>query len=77
MDKHVKTYMQGDSSQTNKKNFFSKRCKQTIEDMIINNIENSAEFYKKINSNDSINDFVFEIMYKNYQKQLLKKQTYK
>ena len=37
------------------------------DNMIIDDIENSADFYKKINSNKSIKELVFRLLYENYQ----------
>ena len=60
--------MQGNNSEVNKKNFFSQKC----DNMIIDDIENSADFYKKINSNKSIKDLVFRLLYENYQSKVIK-----
>ena len=60
--------MQGDNSEDNKKNFFSQKC----EDMIIDDIENSAELYKKISNDEPVKNFIFKLLFENYQKTLNK-----
>ena len=66
LDEEVKKYMQGDNSEVNKKNFFSQKC----EDMIIDDIENSAELYKKISGDEPVKNFIFKLLYENFQKNL-------
>ena len=68
LDEEVKKYMQGDNSEVNKKNFFSQKC----EDMIIDDIENSAELYKKISGDEPVKNFIFKLLFENYQKTLNK-----
>ena len=63
LDEEVKMYMKGNNSEVNKKNFFSKKCNEVI----IDDIDNSAVFYEKINSNKSMKDLVFRLLYENYQ----------
>ena len=65
-DEELKWVMQGDNSEINKKNFFSQKC----EDMIIDDIENSAELYKKISSDEPVKNFIFKLLYENYQRNL-------
>ncbi len=68
VDEEVKMYMKGNNSEVNKKNFFSKKCNEVI----IDDIDNSAVFYEKINSNKSMKDLVFRLLYENYQSKIIK-----
>tara|TARA_X000000950_G_C13915612_1_gene660854 strand:+ start:3221 stop:6163 length:2943 start_codon:yes stop_codon:yes gene_type:complete len=68
LDEEVKKYMQGDNSEDNKKNFFSQRC----ENMIIDDIDNSKELYKKISGDEPVKNFIFKLLYENYQKSMSK-----
>ena len=40
--------------------------------MIIDDIENSAELYKKISGDEPVKNFIFKLLYENYQKSMSK-----
>ena len=67
-NQEIKTYMVGDNSQINKVNFFAEKC----QDIIIDDIDNDStkELYKKITKDPPTKDFVFKLLFENYQKTL-------
>ena len=69
-NQEIKTYMVGDNSKINKVNFFAEKC----QDIIIDDIDNDStkELYKKITKDPPTKDFVFKLLFENYQKTLNK-----
>ena len=70
LDEEVKKYMQGDNSEVNKKNYFSQRCEDMIIDDVIN--EKGGNLYEKISGDKPVKDFIFKLLFENYQKTLNK-----
>lgn len=63
-DAEIKTRMLGDNTEENKQNYFRKQFDQLIVDCI----NDSFEFYKKLDDNPAIKNFIFQKMYYDYQK---------
>ena len=42
------------------------------DNMIIDDIENSSELYKKISGDEPVKNFIFKLLYENYQKSMSK-----
>ena len=70
LDEEVKKYMQGDNSEVNKINFFSKKCEDMIIDDVIN--DEGGNLYEKISGDKPVKDFIFKLLYENYQKNMSK-----
>ena len=63
-DPEVQTYMTGDSSEDNKQRFFQQQCEETM----IDDINERFDFYKKMEDNPSMKNFIIQLMYKEYKK---------
>ena len=61
----VRTYMNGDNSEDNKRIFF----KQQFDDLMVDYVNDRFEFYKKMEDNQSMKNMIFQMMYSGYQKQ--------
>ena len=63
-DSEVEKYMHGDNTEDNKRNFFQKQ----FDDQVINCVDKSFEFYKKMDENQSMKNLIFQMMYEDYQR---------
>ena len=61
--------MKGENTEDNKQNFFKKQ----FEGRMIDYVNERFEFYKKMDDNREMKNFIFDILYKDYQKQLVQK----
>lgn len=61
----VRTYMNGDNSEDNKRIFF----KQQFDDLMVDYVNDRFEFYKKMEDNQSMKNMIFQMMYSGYKKQ--------
>jgi len=61
----VRTYMEGDNSEDNKRIFF----KQQFDDLMVDYVNDRFEFYKKMEDNQSMKNMIFQMMYSGYLKQ--------
>ncbi len=59
----VRTYMEGDNSEDNKRIFF----KQQFDDLMVDYVNDRFEFYKKMEENQSMKNMIFQMMYSGYQ----------
>jgi type I restriction enzyme R subunit len=59
----VRTYMDGDNSEDNKRIFF----KQQFDDLMVDYVNDRFEFYKKMEENQSMKNMIFQMMYSGYQ----------
>ena len=62
-DKEVSKYMGGDNTEINKKNYFNKKCN----DLLLEEVDENFEFFKKMNENETMKNKVFSLLYENYQ----------
>ena len=62
-DKEVSKYMGGDNTEINKKNYFNKKCN----DLLLEEVDDNFEFFKKMNENETMKNKVFSLLYENYQ----------
>ncbi len=61
-DSEVEKYMKGENTIINKKNYFHQRFEQ----MILEEVDERFDFYKKLDENKSIKNMIFNILYENY-----------
>ena len=61
--------MKGENTEDNKQNFFKKQ----FEGRMIDYVNERFEFYKKMDDNREMKNFIFDMLYKDYQKQLVQK----
>ena len=69
-DEEVKIFMEGDNSEINKRNFFTKKCQDLILDDVINDM--GGDLYKKITKDQQTKDIIFKLLFENFQKTLNK-----
>ena len=62
-DTEVAKYMNEENTEENKRNFF----RQQFDDFMIDYVNERVEFYKKIEENQSIKDFICQMLYTGYQ----------
>ena len=55
--------MGGDNTEINKKNYFNKKCN----DLLLEEVDDNFEFFKKMNENETMKNKVFSLLYENYQ----------
>ena len=60
----IRKYMDGNSSEDNKRNFF----KEQFDGMMIDYMNERFDFYKKMDENPSIKKLIFQMLYQNYKK---------
>ena len=65
-DANVQIFMEGDSSHENKKVFFREQFDQRV----LATINDSIEFYKKLEDNPSAKKMIFKFLLENYQKRI-------
>lgn len=61
----VKKHMNENNTEENKQKFF----KQQFDEMMLGYVNEKFDFYKKMDDNPSMKNHIFQLMYKNYQKQ--------
>ena len=68
-DNEIEKYMKGENTEDNKQNFF----KEQFEIRMIDYVKERFDFYKKMDENREMKNFIFDIIYKDYQKQVVQK----
>jgi len=61
-DDQIKTYMNGDNSEENKRTFL----REQFDSLMLDYVNSRFEFYKKMESNQSMKNLIFAEMYKHY-----------
>ena len=62
----IKDVMLGDNTEENKKAFLKSQFEKSILDLVTKNLE----MFKKLESNQSAKNMIFQAIYKNYQNEL-------
>ena len=62
-DAKMKKFMKGNNSELDKKNYFIEKCNE----IILDNVDERLDFYKKMDENPKIKDSIFNLLFKNYQ----------
>ncbi len=68
-DNEIEKYMKGENTEDNKQNFF----KEQFEIRMIDYVKERFDFYKKMDENREMKNFIFDMIYKDYQKQVVQK----
>ena len=68
-DNEIEKYMKGENTEDNKQNFF----KEQFEIRMIDYVKERFDFYKKMDENREMKNFIFNMIYKDYQKQVVQK----
>lgn len=65
-DPEVEKYMNGNNNEDNRRNFFEKQ----FEERLLDSVNESLDFYKKMEENPEMKHFILQMMYEDYQKNL-------
>ena len=68
-DNEIEKYMKGENTEDNKQNFF----KEQFEIRMIDYVKERFDFYKKMDENREMKNFIFDMIYKDYQRQVIPK----